>query len=465
MANSKKSQVNNRSGQVAISSLALKLHTFLTDRLKPNQRLLLALSGGLDSIVLLHLLADAKLELGFELQALHVHHGLSANADQWADFCFKHCRELQVPCEVVHVQVAKDSGFGVESAARQLRYQALFNYHSNGYKPDYVVTAHHQDDQAETFLLQLFRGAGTKGLAAMAAEDNSRQLLRPLLDIPREDLEQFANANQLRWCEDESNTDVRYERNFVRHEVMPLLESHYPAAKKTIARAATHLAEANELLDNLAMLDMAPLVDAESICLQGLDVLTAARAKNGLRWWLAQHEMAMPAAEQLQEILNQLLTAKADAKIEIQLYAKDLTEQKILRRYQQRAYLVEKTIPCIYDLLWQGEAELALPYCGKLIFAPTTGTGLALKIGLDKLRITNRKGGERFKPDARKPTRTLKHLLQEANIPPWQRDQLPLIYWQDSLAYVPGIGVAHDLQTTEDEPGLEISWQNNHITF
>jgi tRNA(Ile)-lysidine synthase len=459
MADSKKSLANNRSRSTAPHPLTVKLHTFLTDCLKPQQRLLLALSGGLDSCVLLHLLVNAKATFGFELQALHVHHGLSVNADQWANFCVDQCRKLQVPCEVIHVQVAKNSGLGIENAARRLRYETLFNYHSNGLKPDFVLTAHHQDDQAETLLLQMLRGAGVKGLAAMAAEDNSRGLLRPLLDISRQELHDYAVQQGLSWCEDESNSDSKFERNFLRNEVMPLLTSRYPALKPTLARTAAHLAEANDLLDNLAMLDVMPLDDGKSLCIQGLIQLTEARAKNGLRWWLAKNGMAMPSADQLQEMLKQLLDARPDAKVTIQVYVQDFVQTRNIKRYQQRAYLVEPVPPLTYDVLWQGEPEIELPDRSRLVFNETKGTGLAVKHGLTKLRVTNRKGGERFKPNSLKPTRTLKHLLQEANIPPWQREQLPLIYWQDSLAYVPGIGIAHELQAAEDEPSLEIIWQ------
>jgi tRNA(Ile)-lysidine synthase len=459
MANSKKSLANNRSRPTAPHPLTLKLQKILADCLKPQQRLLLALSGGLDSCVLLHLLAETKATFGFELQALHIHHSLSVNADQWANFCVDQCRELQVPCEVVHVQVAKDSGLGIESTARRLRYDTLFNYHSNGLKPDFVLTAHHQDDQAETLLLQMLRGAGVKGLAAMAAEDNSRGLLRPLLDISRKELHDYAVHQGLSWCEDESNSDSKFQRNFLRNEVMPLLASHYPALNSTLARTASHLAEANALLDNLAVLDIWPLDDGKSLCLLGLSQLTEARAKNGLRWWLAKNGIAMPSADLLQEMLKQLLDAKPDAKLTIQVYGTDLVETRNIKRYQQRAYLVEPVPPLTYDVLWQGEPEIKLPDGSRLVFNEIKGAGLAVKHGLAKLRVTNRKGGERFKPNVLKPTRTLKHLLQEANIPPWQREQLPLIYWQDSLAYVPGIGIAYELQAAEDEPGLEIIWQ------
>jgi tRNA(Ile)-lysidine synthase len=188
--------------------------------------------------------------------------------------------------------------------------------------------------------------------------------------------------------------------------------------------------------------------------LQGLAALAHTRAKNVLRWWFAKNHLAMPSAEYLTEIINQLLNAKADANINISL------QHLTLKRFQQSAYLLQAQSPQAFDLVWNGEAELTLPNGGKLQFNQVTGAGLALKFGMTKLRVTNRDGGERFKPNALRPTRTLKHLLQEANIPPWQREYLPLIYWHDTLAFVPGIGMAHELQANEYEQGVEITWQD-----
>jgi tRNA(Ile)-lysidine synthase len=189
-----------------------------------------------------------------------------------------------------------------------------------------------------------------------------------------------------------------------------------------------------------------------------LSLLDLARAKNVLRWWFAKNHLAMPSAEYLNEIIYQLFNAKADANINIAL--QNLT----LKRFQQRVYLLQEQSTQDFDLVWNGEPELTLPNGGKLQFKQVTGAGLALKFGMTKLRITNRDGGERFKPNVLRPTRTLKHLLQEANIPPWQREYMPLIYWHDTLAFVPGIGIAHELQASESEQGVEIAWQDSHIS-
>jgi tRNA(Ile)-lysidine synthase len=458
MANTKKSLKNSKKATIPVAHpLVSQLNQFLGCYLMPSQRVLLALSGGLDSSVLLHLLAVAKQAIPFELHAMHVHHGLSTNADAWADFCTQQCQLLNVPIEIVRVQVDKNSKLGIEAAARQLRYEALFDFKADGVAPDYIVTAHHQDDQAETLLLQLFRGAGVKGLASMAEIDEPRRLMRPLLGASRQALQEYATQHRIAWCDDESNDNTQYERNFVRHDVMPMLASRYPALKSVLARTASHLAEANDLLDDLAKIDAEHLLQNNSLSLQGLTAFDLSRTKNLLRWWFSQNQLSMPTSEHLTEIIQQLFTAKPDANIHIQL--QDLS----LKRYQKRAYLCSERSAESFDMVWNGEPLLNLPNGGQLHFKQVTGAGLALKHGMTKLRITNRDGGERFKPDVLRPTRTLKHLLQEANIPPWQREHLPLIYWHDTLALVPNIGIAHELQASENEQGLEITWQDKAV--
>lgn len=453
--------------------LTTQFNAFLNAHLERNvaasgnpstqQHLLLALSGGLDSSVLLHLLAQAKQHLSFELHAMHVHHGLSVNADGWADFCAQQCQLLNVPLQITYVNVPKNSPLGIEAAARQLRYEALYNCKlpSNTIdRFDYVVTAHHQDDQAETLLLQLFRGAGVKGLSSMAAVDINRRLLRPLLDVPRLTLEEYAKQHHIQWCDDESNKNTEYERNFVRHELLPALLARHPAIQSVLARTALHLAEANDLLDTLAAIDAEQLLQRNSLCLQGLSALSVSRTKNLLRWWFSNNQLAMPSSDYLTEIIQQLLNAKPDANINIQLQMNDQTRHLTLKRFQQRAYLYRERDMQAFDLVWNGEPELALPNGGVLQFKQVVGAGLAVKFGMIKLRVTNRGGGERFKPNGLRPTRTLKHLLQEAKIPPWRRIGLPLVYWQDTLAFVPDIGIAYELQAAENEQGIEIVWHD-----
>lgn len=461
MASSKKLPAQNSaslkrkissSQEAGAHPLCARLAQFLSQQLslihtKPT--LLVAFSGGLDSMVLLHMLAALRESLCFHLRAMHVHHGLSPNADSWAAFCQQQCIQRDVALQVVHVQLNREDGVGIEAEARQLRYQALFA----APEVDFVLTAHHQDDQAETLLLQLFRGAGVKGLAAMPVADAAGRLLRPLLHESRADLEAYARQHALRWCDDESNDSIEYERNFVRHEVLPVLTRRYPSLSNTLARTAGHMAEADALLMGLAQQDAAPLLLENSICLKGLAQLSRPRIKNVLRWWFAENGLSMPTADYLHEIIEQLFHAKKDADLNLPL------QHLILRKYQTRAYLCEQKSTEAFDLVWNGEPSLRLPSGGKLLFNQVLGKGLNLKLGMTKLRISNRDGGERFKPNVLRPTRTLKYLLQEINMPPWKRQYLPLIYWEDRLACVPGVGIACGLEASPGEAGLEIVWQ------
>ena len=427
------------------------LRSVLTSKSSPN--LLLAYSGGVDSCVLLHALLQAQKRLNFNLQAMHVHHGLSPNADNWAAFCAKTCAAYQVPLEVVKVTLDKVAGLGVEAAAREARYQSLFQ--SNA---DYILLAHHQDDQAETLLLQMLRGAGLKGLSSMAGYDASRHLLRPLLDISRLTIEDYAKSAQLTWIEDESNLDTRYDRNYCRHKVMPVLKARFPSASETLARSASHMAEAASLLDELAQMDALACVSDDRMNIEQLSTLNLLRAKNLFRWWLSNLGFLAPSKDKLDDMLRQLMNAGADAGIKIIL---DKANDSYLRRYQGFAYIETNHTDYASNIamVWQGEDALTMPDGTLLLFERKQGQGLAVdRLGGHKLRIANRHGGERFKPDLARPTRTLKHLLQEANMPPWLRKRLPLVYLNDTLAVVPNIGVNCMMQATQRDMGLVITW-------
>ncbi len=424
---------------------------FLAQKLN-HPHLLIAFSGGLDSTVLLYALAKLQAELPFTLSAMHVHHGLSCNADAWVDFCTKTCDALNIPLQIQIVKVDRNSGLGVEAAARNARYAAL-----NQADADFICLAHHQNDQAETLLLQLARGAGAKGLAGMAQLDVKRKLMRPLLDCSRKQLEAYAKQHHLQWIEDESNGDTQFNRNFIRHEVLPALQKRYPAIAQTLSRSAENLAEASDLLDDLAQIDANHCVENQSINLAILRDLSQVRQANVMRWWLAQNSLNMPSAQQMQQILQQLLQAKSDAAIKIKV-----SEALHLMRFQGSAYLVNEqaTLPPI-NLLWHGEEIVNLPNHSRLIFTKKMGEGLAFQRGGSdiKLRIKNRQGGERFKPDLARPSRTLKVVLQASDMPPWQRAQLPLIFMDETLAMIPNVGIDAYLKAAAHELGLRVTWE------
>ena len=438
------------------SSLEHQLKTFLANAFLRqkllNPKLMLAFSGGLDSCVLLHLLADCKKTLPFQLQAHHVNHGLSPNAASWEIFCAEFCAKLNILLTISKVKVEQNSGLGLEAAARAVRYMALASTEA-----DFICLAHHQDDQAETLLLQLARGAGVKGLAGMAAIDLSRKLLRPLLDVPRASLEVYARANKLTWINDESNADIKFDRNFMRHEVLSRLEKQYPAIKQTISRSAKHLADCSALLDDLAQLDTTHcLQNSRQLALPTLKQLSLSRVNNVLRWWLAQQGFDLPSTAQLQQISQQILHAKADAAVQLKV-AQNVT----LRRYQDCVYLInDMSEAAPINLLWGGEESVILPDNSRLIFTQKIGEGFALnRVRNIKLRIKNREGGERFKPALGRPYRSLKQVLQTHAMPPWHREQLPLIFMDETLVIIPNVAVDAGFQANSDEMGLTVNWE------
>jgi len=426
----------------------------LNKRVRPGQHLALALSGGVDSMVLLDILARLRDPLQFRLSAIHINHQLSPHAGEWAAFCRARCQEYDVPLEIATVTVSRASD-SLEAAARSARHAALAR--SSG---DFIVLAHHLDDQVETLLLQLLRGCGVAGASAMA-EENQR-LLRPLLEIPRSALEHHARRHKLSWVEDESNLDTRFDRNFLRHRLLPVIEERFPAYRQTLYRASRNFAESASLQDELARLDGARAIDGQNLSIPALARLSPPRARNLLRHYLKQHGIAAPSAIRLEEMLRQLLEARRDARVKIQLGAFEL------QRYLDRAWLVPAlgAPPSSLCQPWQGENEIALPELGgALKFCRAHGQGISLaRLQQARVTIRIRQGGERLQPDCARPRRSLKNLFQEAGIPPWSRQMLPLLYSGDHLAAVVAIGIDCKFRAQPDEPGVMLEWQLRPIS-
>lgn len=287
---------------------------FVSTRLSPDEPVCVGLSGGCDSVVLLHLLS--RLNLGARLQALHVHHGLSSNADDWANFSLQYSHRLGVNCSVVHVQVKQDDAQGLEAAARNARHAAFAGH---GFRT--VFLAHHAGDQAETLLFNLLRGAGLSGMAAMREDRQieSVRFLRPLLQVTRNTIESYARQAQLQWITDESNADTRFSRNFIRHEVLTAINRRFPAAESLLVQSAAHCAEADGLLGELAALDWDAVADGESINMRRLRAMTLNRLKNLLRYRLRYLGWRVPEASRLEEFSRQLLEAAPDRHPQLEL--------------------------------------------------------------------------------------------------------------------------------------------------
>jgi tRNA(Ile)-lysidine synthase len=429
------------------------------------------LSGGIDSVVLLDLLDRIAARRHFSLQALHVNHQLSPNARRWAEFCRALCKGRGIPLKVARVAVRR--GNSLEAAARDARY-AVFRRQ----RTDFIALAHNRDDQSETVLLQLLRGGGVKGLAAMplvrdlAARPGTRaaaafsirgpRIFRPLLEASRGEIERYARRRKLAWVEDESNDNTYFPRNFLRHEVLPLIAQKFPAHDAVLARAAGHFAEAAQLLDELAASDGREWLKAGTLQVAGLRALSPPRAKNLLRYFLACCGAAIPGAERLEEALRQAMMAKNDAMVCI-----DLGDVE-LRRYAGALQVVSKAgdIDPEFSRTWRGERELGLPELnGILTMTRCRDAGISLaRLASGPVTIRLRRGGERLQPDCARPRRSLKNLLQESGIPPWQRNRLPVIYCGHQPVWMPGIGIDCGFQAGAGEAGIEAEWRSGQVS-
>lgn len=380
-----------------------------------------ALSGGLDSTVLLHLLSVE----GEPVSAVHVHHGLSPNADDWSEHCAELADSLGIPLYTKQVEV--DTGAGVEAGARDARYQVFQQLLEPG---DQLLLAHHGDDQVETFFLRLLRGAGPQGLSGMR---NCRPLgagllLRPLLNVSRSELEAYAREHELTWIEDESNSDPRFDRNYLRSRVLPLLCDRWPLRQR-VQRAAQNLQESALLLQELADLDLGACRRraerlGESIALDPFLALSPERRRNLLRCWAEASGGNWPSAQQLAELEQQLASAEADRLPAVPL------GRLVARRFRDRLFLTP-TLPEVpegFAASWSGRHSLQLPGEGCMGPLPDWPTA--------EYTVSFRRGGERARPLERQHSQTLKKLLQEYGLEPWLRDRVPLIFEGERLLAV-----------------------------
>lgn len=418
-----------------------------------SARFWVAYSGGLDSQVLLYALS--RVVPAKRLKVIHVNHGWHADSIKWADICQRTCEKLGVYCEVVRVDAHPKSGESPEAYARAARYGAMAKRISAG---DFLLTAHHRNDQAETLLLQLLRGAGLKGLASMpfCQVFSKAYLIRPLLDFTHTELYEYAQTHQLTWIEDDSNKDLRFNRNFIRHQVLPLIQQRWPQADKTIARAAINLAEADSLLDETASQDLSIIRGsaANILIISSLVKLSTKRRNNLLRYWLKQLQFSLPSQKQLQQI-DVLLKSRADASPRVNWG--DIQ----LRRYRDCLYVLnlvenEKLFKVGFTA-WKLGETVTLPTLDQLTSKQVLGTGLNYSfLKEQQVDVTFRQGGERFYASNRQGSHPLKKLLQEWGVPPWLRNKLPLIYYQKELIAVVGYDIDPRFAAKKNELGFVI---------
>lgn len=402
-----------------------------------NNHLCVAYSGGLDSTVLLHLchaLIQERAEL--QLSAIHVHHGLSPNADGWASHCRDVCDELHIPLDVARVEIVKKSRTSLEQQARDARYKAIGNKVHSQYS---VLLAQHQDDQAETYLLQLARGSGGSGLSAMPSEfigENGHTFLRPLLSFTRESLLQYAQEMGLRWIEDESNNDQDFNRNYLRHSVLPLLKAKWPSISATISRSARHHSQSELVINEYMALLSETLIDNQHrLDIQAYQRLSSHSQVAILRYWLKAQVQIMPSTANLQQI-QQIINARQDAQPECRwdhyavrrysgfLYLCDTDEEHVSRAFEinlaPNTRFSHSLLPYELELIPYRHDELPLMNNYALV------SGNVFKVDFGGL-------SRRLKLDNKRPSKTLKQWLQEWHVPPWDRAKVPVLSCDEKL--------------------------------
>ncbi len=464
MANSRKSPIPNKPDAKLVDRFERALEGILARVVvSAGDSIAVAFSGGLDSSVLLQFAADYCRRHDRPLHAYHVHHGLSPNADVWLDHCRQQATQAGAAFDAVHVILTGADADGVEHAARQARYDALGQLCRRD-RVRLLLTAHHVDDQAETVLLQLFRGTGLRGLGGMAELSDAHALLgagvalgRPLLGCSRRELEDAVAALGLDPVADESNADTRYRRNAIRHEILPAIAKHFPGYAATLARSSLHWQAAQQLLDDLAETDEAHCAEGDALRVERLSALSAERIDNLLRYWLAARGAPQPpGAAQLAQLRRQLMHARSDAHPSVELCGLSIERHggllvaEPMRQGDPPDFAI--------GIRWQGEPEIVVPqWQGALRFERSVGPGLCPeRLQAHSLLLRPRVGGERLKPDAQRPTRTLKNLYQEVAVPAQQRPWLPLVYLDGALVYAAGLGM--DVREAIVYDGVRLDW-------
>ncbi|WP_257267159.1 tRNA lysidine(34) synthetase TilS [Endozoicomonas sp. ONNA2] len=438
----------------------------LSSRLQLPCPLTVAFSGGVDSTVLLHLLTCLRYRSGTaDVRAVHVHHGLSRYADQWAEHCQWVCEQWQVPLTIARV-ILENDGYGPEQAAREARYRVFIKTVEAG---GCLLQGHHRDDQAETVLLRLFRGTGVDGIQGIPEQRSLGNgcLLRPLLSVARSAIEDYAGANNLPFIEDDSNTDERFSRNFLRQRLIPMVEGRWPGASERLVEFVRDVGQMNQAVQQQTagqlavcleyrpqwLLDRQPLLN-----LTTLQALDASAQRRVVREWLKLQGIQPPARETLEQIFDEVIEARIDA----EPLLKVATRFNLTRHQQMLVVLEEVNLeafePMIWD--WQKEPVVVLGDRSLICSAEQERTGRAIRLPQKPLLLKRRchiSGNEKFAIAGRQGRKTLKKWLQDYKVPPWLRDYLPLVFAGDQMVAAPGLWVCDGYYANERD-GFALHW-------
>jgi tRNA(Ile)-lysidine synthase len=418
----------------------------------PVSRWVVAYSGGIDSTVLLHALANAGLDT--PILAIYIDHGMHPDSDSWKTHCEKVAAGLGVDFESRKVSVPENSENGPEAAARQARYAALLGVLRDG---DCLLSGHHENDQAETLLLNLMRGSGPAGLAGIGARQSFGRglLLRPLLGLSGDDIGEYATSHHLSWIDDPSNVDTRFDRNFLRQEIVPKLASRWPAVSNRLRRSADLVSEASDLLNELADIDLEACGEPNRLDLGGLAQLSQPRQRNLIRRAVRLCGLPPPPATRLYQAINELIPARPDAQPLVSWPGAEM------RRYRDHLYilpaLAEQTESPTGQLSVAGVGVPLGPGLGALVLSDCDAGGIDRSLAERGLNVRFREGGEVIRIAERGSTRALKKLLQETGVVPWMRGRVPLVFAGETLVAVGDLWISANHTSTD---GLAITWQD-----
>lgn len=444
------------------------LNTFLAalSACQPEQAnaFCVALSGGADSMVLLDVMSEVRQHNpALQLRAVHVDHQLQVQSGEWAGQCVRTAAAMNIACEVLRVSVTGADEFGVEASAREARYAAFKSVLRSG---EVLLTAHHADDQLETILLALARGSGVDGLAAMPScvRFGSGWHARPLLGFTHESLHAWAMARSLKYIDDPTNTDTHFDRNFLRQKVVPMLKERWPSMARTASRSASHLAEAQALLDDWTEADYVLASVDDALSVDALRELPAPRRRALLRFWLQQHDVLMPSTRGLHALEHDMLQSAHDRVPEVHWWGAEVHRYRDLLYVEQP--LSEWDVGAQLSWAWQSELQLPselgslqLSEASASVIATGGVAGVARERLPEILTVRFRDGGERIRLPGEKHRRALKKLLQESSVLPWWRERLPLLYAGDKLVSVADLWVSHEFAAKPQEAALQLVWQ------
>lgn len=429
----------------------------LNQLISPNvAKIFIGYSGGLDSQVLLHLCASVP-TISHKTTAVYIHHGLQKVADDWEIFCTRQANQLGVKFQCIRVDATPQTGESPESAARNARYAAFKSLIN---MDDVLLLAQHREDQMETLLLQLFRGAGLQGLASMPvqAQFGKGEILRPFLDIAKEDIKFYAQHHALDWVEDPSNQESNYDRNFLRNQIIPLLKQRWPALDKTVSRAAVHCANASNFIDDWVKQNLPALLSPNdsSLNMSKLALYDAEQRHWLLRGWLRMFGLRPPSEAVLKAVVDQVINAKVDAIPKVHVQGHWVT------KFRTHLYCLNQlAMVCDFDpLVWQSGNNTLTIGNGYMLTCSPASVGISQEIWDNGTVVVKpRCGGERLKLPNRAGHHPLKKLYQEFAVPPWERELRPLVYINDRLAAVAGLWVDEWAWSTKQGACYDLAWQ------